>query len=202
MVNLLRRGTLEEAVLAFLRAEWKSPSSRKHLDVTKVSAKILEDPNLSDPAENLRRWQALGSRQRILGDLPGSTEWWVARIGRDELKGLSTGGYKLWKWLSAETRLVLKVAETIHRNGWPPSPGEELREELADAREAVPNILRDLKCGKKLDPLLLVGSAVGGPFRVIEGTKRATALCLLHCLKGAVCEGIDALLGISPETAL
>lgn len=202
MVDVVRPGTLEEAVLAFLRAEWKSPSSRRHLDVTNVSERIIKDPDLTDPAENSERWRALGKRQIILRNLPGSTEWWVARIGADDLKDLRTGEYKLWIRVSDGTRLLLKVAETIHRDGWPWSSDQELQEELAQAREAVPNILRDLKNGKKLDPLLLVGNAVGGPFRLIEGTKRATALCLFHCLNGAVSEGIDVLLGIDPDIPL
>ncbi len=52
----LRRATLDDVVAAWLQAEIGSPRFGHHLRIADVDRRIIERPDLNDPAENsLRR---------------------------------------------------------------------------------------------------------------------------------------------------
>ncbi len=201
MAHLIRPAKLEEAVVALLRAERCSPTSARYLALKGVDQKIIDQPNYDSPKENALRWNALGDRRSVFLNLPLDTAWWAATISGEELAGLFAEDYKAWNLCSGGSRRLLRAAQAIRDSAPPPSKDPTIERELDEIWQAIPAICGALNGGEMIEPLILVGSEQAGPFCVIEGTKRATALCWRHCLESVPCPGVNVLLAIVPLTA-
>lgn len=193
----IRRATRDEVVAAWLQAEAASPRFGHHLRLSDVDRRIIERPDLTNPAENALRRQLLRYRDDILNTIPDDSEWWAAELSAEDLAGLLAINYPAWEIYSGGTGTLLKVAEAV-RDGLRPAAGDaKIQEGLVAIRENVQGIARALDEGRSLGPLILLGPRPEGPFTVIEGNKRAAALCRHHCLDAVPCAGLAAFVGLT-----
>ena len=193
----LREATLQEIIAAWLQAEVASPRFGHHLRLTDVDRRIIDRPDLNDPAENSLRRRLLRYRDDILTTIPGDTGWWAAELSGEDLAGLLAINYPAWEIYSGGTGRLLRVAEAV-RDGLRPAADEALIQDgLVAIRENVEGILRTLEAGRSPGPLILLGHRPEGPFTVIEGNKRAAALCRRHLLDGVPCQGVTAFVGVT-----
>jgi len=196
-VRLLRRSSLAEVVAAWLRAEMDSPRFGHHLRLGDVDRRLIEQPDLNDPAENALRRQLLRYRDDILTAIPNDTVWWEAELSGEDLPDLSAINYPAWEIYSGGTGKLAAVADAIRR-GWCPAAAVVIRDGLAAIRENVRGIHEALEVGTAVGPLVLLGRSADGAFTVIEGNKRAAALCWRHYLDRFPCAGIPVFVGVSP----
>ncbi len=189
---------LDEAVAAWLQAEVKSPQfSSQYVGLRDSDRHIIYYPNLDDREENSRRRQFLSYRGGILKDISGISEWFRAELSADDLRGLHASPYPSWEIYSECTGKLVKVADAI-RNGFMPRVLDpQIQQGLGTIQQNVRGLYALLNDGKTIEPLILLANNNVGPFTVIEGTKRATALCWRHCLDDAPCPGVPAFVGIT-----
>jgi hypothetical protein len=162
-----------------------------------VDRQIIERPDLNDPAENALRRQLLRYRDDILTTIPDTTEWWEAELLPEDLFGLLAINYPAWEIYSGGTGKLVKVAEAIRDGSRPPADDPKIADGLAAIQENVQGIYSALTAGKTVGFLVLLGTAATAPSTVIEGNKRAAALCWRHCLDGAPCASVLAFMGIT-----
>ncbi len=195
----LRRASVQDVVVAWLRAERDSPSCKRYLRLDPCVEQILENPNPYNADENLKRWHALGERAHILKSLPGNTEWWLANLTAEDLAKLRAWPHDTWVRYSDGTRGLLTVAEAIRDDKCPLGETPPIQRGLAEIRDGVVNIYRGLKQGGRYGELVVVAREWNDRPIVIEGTKRATALCWHHCLEREPVEMIFGYVGISAQ---
>lgn len=195
----IRRATRNGVVAAWLRAEVASPRFGHHLRLNEVDRQVIERPDLNDPAENSLRRHLLRYREDILTTIPDDTEWWAAELAAGDLAGLFAINYPAWHIYSRGTGRLLEVAEAIRDAVCPSADDAKIADGLAAIRENVRGIYRALAGGRSLEPLVLLGREAAGPFTVIEGNRRATALCWRHRLDGVPCPGVSAFIGITSK---
>jgi hypothetical protein len=174
-----------------------SPRFGHHLRLTDVDRRIIERPDLNDPAENSLRRRLLRYRDDILTTIPDDTAWWAAELSGEDLAGLLAINYPAWEIYSRGTGALWKVAEALRDGLRPAADDAKIREGLVAIRENVEGISRALEEGRSAGPLILLGRRAEGPFTVIEGNKRAAALCRRHLLDGVPCQGVAAFVGVT-----
>lgn len=186
---------MDEVLAAWLRAEVDSPRFGHHLPIGDVDRRILENPDLNDPAENALRRHLLRYRDDILMTIPPDTEWWEAELSADDLAGLYAINYPAWEIYSGGTGRLLAVAEAVRGGLRPAAQDPRIADGLEAIRTNVAGIHRALAGGKTVGGPVLLGRRREGPFTVIEGNKRAAALGWRHCLEGVPCGAVPALVG-------
>jgi hypothetical protein len=196
-VRRLRQATLHEVIAAWLQAEAASPRFGHHLRLTDVDRRIIERPDLNDPAENSLRRQLLRYRDDILTTIPDDTGWWAAELSADDLFGLLAINYPAWEIYSGGTGRLLHVAEAVRDGARPASDDALIQDGLVAIRENVEGICRALEAGRPPGPLILLGRRAEGPFTVIEGNKRAAALCRRHLVDVVPCQGVTGFVGVT-----
>lgn len=185
-------------MLHFLRAEVKSELTSKYLSLEGVDPKIINEADLNSPSENFHRWRALGHRQGVLAKIPWYTKWWLARLDGEELgELLADQCYETWRTLSRGTWRLLTAAEAVRNRERFASDKPDVQAELPEQTKAIREIYDSSDGTREMGVLILVRAEEGGPLTVIEGIKRATALCWRHCLDGVPCPGIEAYVGIT-----
>ena len=194
----LRQATRDEVVAAWLRAEVGSPRFGHHLRLSDVDRRVVERPDLNNLAENALRRRLLRYRDDILTTISQDTVWWEVELAAEDLSRLLAINYPAWEIYSGGTGKLLRVAEAVRDGSLPSSDDPKIADGLAAIRENVGGIYRALKAGQGVGALILLARDRAGPFTVIEGNKRAAALCWRHCLDGIPCPGAPAYLGITP----
>lgn len=198
-MKFLRRSSRYAVVAAWLHAELDSPRFGHHLRLGDVDRGLIARPDLNDPAENALRRQLLAYRDDILMTIPDDAEWWEGELAPGDLARLFAINYPAWEIYSGGTGRLVKVAEALRDGPGPTSDNSRISGGLTAIQENVGGIYRDLTGGRAVGPLILLGRRADGPFTVIEGNKRAAALCWRHCLDGIPCAGLPALAGITPR---
>ncbi len=193
----LRRATLDDVVAAWLQAEAASPRFAHHLRPGEVDRQVIERPDLNDPAENSLRRQLLSYRDDILTTIPDDAEWWEAELAAEDLATLFAINYPAWEIYSGQTGRLVKVAEAIRDGARPVAAEPKIQEGLVAIEENVRGIYRGLAEGKSVGTLVLLGRRAAGPFTVIEGNKRAAALCWRHILDRVPCPGVPGFIAIT-----
>lgn len=193
----MRRSSLAEVLAAWLRAEADSPRFGHHLRVGEMDRRIIEDPDLDDPAENALRRRLLAYRDDILTTIPDDTEWWACELRGQDLARLFAINYPAWEIYSGWTGRLAQVAAALRDGPHPTVDDPQIRDGLGAIREHVRGIYGALTSGKTMGSLVLLGRQAEGPFTVIEGNKRAAALAWRHCLEGVTCPGVPALIVIT-----
>jgi hypothetical protein len=135
-------------VLAFLKGEW----SRWRL-ADRGDVKLITEPDLTDPIQNLARRRLLQSiRGVLLAQIPRDTRWF-------EVKHLSARHF--WQ------------LRNIHRSDW---SGHSHTHELLEMARLQPERLRQESNSWGSWRPVLWGHNRTGPFTIIEGNHRLTAL--------------------------
>jgi hypothetical protein len=167
-----------EMVATFLQAELASPrfepSILAKLERDGRDRSVIEEPDLSNPADNAYRAQVLGELrgygrdQDVFQDVPADVRWYRAWATKDDLAQVRYIDYDYWTELSGGTRLAMDAAERIRQGIEAFRVGNGAYWYLAEA----------LKAGATFPELILVGSNEGGPHVLLEGHTRLTAYFL------------------------
>ena len=72
-MRLVGPSSVDEMVLAFLRAEIDAP--RYQLFFANVNRRLIEEPDLTDGAQNRARREALAYRHGLYDRVPADTSW-------------------------------------------------------------------------------------------------------------------------------
>jgi len=157
-----RRVTVHDMHLAFLVAE----RERYAPALARFGPGLVDAPDLADPEQNRLRMRMLYyMRRHLVGEIPPDTEWHEVR------------------WLTDEHVDELRV---IGRCEWDnPLDRNQLRRVAARAPRAAPPTL-------PLGPIVLWGHGRGGPFTILEGNHRLTALVAAGAqFQASACVGLS-----------
>ena len=191
------RVTLHHVIAAWLRAELCSPCFRDYLQTDDSDLRIIKDPDVTNADENIRRRQLIAYRGGIIEDIANSTEWREATRGVDDLAGLFASPYPSWELFSGCTGKIIRVAEAVRNGVRLRVCDRAVQQSLDEISKHVGEIYAGLGGESVRGRLILLARSLLGPYTVIEGTKRATALCWRHCLETVPCYGTPAFVGIT-----
>lgn len=194
-MRALRPSSEDEMVAVFLRGELASerfgPGIERALADAGTDRRLLEEPDLSDPAANALRRRLL-AELRGYGDeglfhgFPKDVQWRWAALAPEELLAVRYIEYSYWVELSGGTRLAKdgarRLREGVEPFGVPPDGFFELAAELA--------------ASKRFSALILVEGPAG--LVVLEGHARLTAYALEPT---AIPEELEVLVGSSPSAS-
>lgn len=160
-----------EMVLAFVRAEFDSPRFGPMIRfVLAGDARLVNEPDLADLAENVIRRQALvavrgyGRDDMLFRGFPSEVEWSRLAFTVSEVGELLYANYPTWVKLSGGSRRVRDGAANIG-----------LVDVDEDINEHVPAVERALTGGSECPELILVAESQESDHVILEGHTRATA---------------------------
>jgi hypothetical protein len=186
----------DEMVAVFLRAEIASPrfgpAILAILRRDGCDRRIIDRPELADPAANAYRRRVLGEHRGyrrdadVFKDFPGDVRWYRARATIADLARVRYIDYDYWVELSGGSRLAADAAARIRRGIEVFGVGSGGFWRLAEA----------LCAGAVFPELILVGRDERAPLVVLEGHARLTAYLLRpECAPRA----LPVLVGYSPR---
>jgi hypothetical protein len=178
-MQLLHRVPAEEMVATFLRTELASSRFEQAilaiLDRDGQDRRIIEHPDLANPADNEYRAQVLGEHRGygrdddVFTSVPADTRWYRAQATKADLAQVRYIDYDYWTELSGGSRFAVDAAERIRRGIEAFRIGNGAYWYLAEA----------LKAGASFPELILVGADECGPLVLLEGHVRLTAYFLV-----------------------
>ncbi len=188
-MRMVRPISEAEMVALFLSTEYPSP--RTHQQILQVLQRegwppgIIEQPNLRDEQENVRRRSILGAYRgygqnpdyfeglpldvEYLGyfeGFPPDVQWERAMLSRQELERVKYIEYDYWVQLSRGSRLPRDAARTI-------LAGDEV---FGVSHQGVLQMAEAFRAGALFPTLILVGKNRVSPLVVLEGHMRLTAM--------------------------
>lgn len=194
-MRLLRPSREAEMVALFVRTELPAARFRDKLQALLerdgLPERVITDPDLDDDAENQARLRLLtqhreyGTRTGLFDGFPDDVRWQWMAITPAELARVRYIDYDYWVELSGGTRLATDAAPLI-RAGVAPF-GVSSAWALGMAREVA--------CGARFPPLILVITEPGGDLVVLEGHARLTAFMLA---RDQLPPELEVLVGSSP----
>lgn len=135
---------------------------------------VITRPDLCSAEENAYRARLLyvargyGARTGLLSGLPRGVRWKRAYMNLAELSKVKYINYSYWIELSGGSRLPGDGADGV-RSG---------RTSSGESARGFWNIARKLDRGERLPEMIIVANGRRGPFIVLEGHTRLTALML------------------------
>ena len=167
-----------EMVAAFLRAEFASPRFEPiilaKLERDGRDRRLIEQPDLANPADNEYRAQVLGEHrgygrdEDVFTSVPPAVRWYRGQATKSDLAQVRYIDYDYWTELSGGSRLAVDAAERIRQGIEAFHVGNGAYWYLAEA----------LKGGASFPELILVGVDESGPHALLEGHVRLTAYFL------------------------
>lgn len=174
-MQMLGPASRDQMVLEWLRSERFKPGAPA------VSAGLLDEPDLTDIAENRTRFDALYSyRHPIISQvLPGVEPVWVSIEARD-LPHLHIVPTFDWFLDTGGTFRLTDTARHLQPGRGYLSPRG--REAIRHHREVMAKVayLAGYDAAATGEVIILIARDVAGPYTIIDGTHRATALYLSH----------------------
>jgi hypothetical protein len=161
--------SVDEMVLAFLRAEVDSPRYREFFVALGLDRRLVEQPVLTDPGQNKARADALAAhRGNYVGALPLDTTWQRWALTLAELGDALYAKYVTWQRLSGGTRRIRDGAANVDKL--------QCYENGHDINAGIRATARAIDEGKPMPELIAVAEAADGRNLVLlEGHTRATA---------------------------
>ena len=169
----------EEMVATFLRTELASyrfePTILALLERDGRDRSVIEQPDLTNPADNEYRAQVLGEHRGygrdkdVFTSVPPDVRWYRAQATKADLARVRYIDYDYWTELSGGSRLAVDAAARIRQGIEAFRVGNGAYWYLAEA----------LKAGASFSELILVGSDERGPLVLLEGHTRLTAYFLV-----------------------
>lgn len=183
----LRPLSEDEVIAEFLRNEFHH--SEFHENRGRFQ-RVVEHPDLSNPAENaLRRALLFRRRGPLWRELPPDTQWWETELQPADLERIRFFPRAQWRKLSRGRFYVSEIVDRIRQqNG---SLDESFRRKL----NAVSSELR--QDGRDSTSILLIGEDESSPLTIIEGNHRVAAALLAG--SGVLAEHFRVLCGFSPH---
>jgi O-antigen/teichoic acid export membrane protein len=167
-IRILRPVTQDEVIAEFLKNDFSSPAFHEYHQVLR---ELVMRPNLSDPAENMKRKALLFIRHLALWkELPSDTQWYEVELRPEELAGVRCFPRAHWRKLAQGDFSVPAVAERM-RSG---IDGAEpmLRGKL----DAIAN--RISSGDPEMGVIVLIGLNEREPVTVLDGNHRLMAAML------------------------
>jgi hypothetical protein len=184
----LRPATLDQMVLAFLRAEidserfgscYQAPLAQSGFD----RRTLIDSPDLHSTRQNVARRAVLATvRGGIFQGFPADVTWRRVALEKTDTPRLKYLNHRNWTEFSGGTRLVSDGAKNIHSRILPNNTNPQI---LA--------IADDVRNGKTYPELIAVAGE-GQDIILVEGHMRATAYIL-----AGWSVSIDCILGASPS---
>jgi len=171
-VRFINDASVDEMVLAFLRAE--ANSARWGNAFANLDRRLINEPELTDPAQNTARADALAAhrgdvraRTGFFQGLPLDTTWQRWAVTPAELGGVLYANYVTWIKLSGGTRRIRDGSANVQR----------LQVfESHDINAGIRATARAIDEGQPMPELIAVAQAADGRDLVLlEGHTRATA---------------------------
>lgn len=172
----------EEMVAHFLRTEIHSArfgdEIRRLLERDQIATNIIEQPDLSDPAENAQRADLLGEfrgyrrNADVFTDLPDDVQWWRAFVSREDLERVKYLNDEYWIEFSGGSRLVSEAAQRI------------LSGMMPDVADGYRSLAQAFARGDRFPEMILLYNPKEDELVLLEGHVRMTAyLLFLRLLK-------------------
>jgi hypothetical protein len=198
-MRVIRESSEAEMIATFLQAEIDSPQWGRYfddLDKYRLTEAMIREPDWENPTENKRREQLLGSYRHwgrdqltLFQGWPTDLRWLLVTLTREDLTNVRCIGEKGWFRFTNGT---LKIADGVERiNRGDADIPENIRV------DAIKEIADEIREGRELIPLIMIGKEDGSKMAVVEGNTRITAFQM----SGADME-IDVLLGVTDVESL
>ncbi|MBV9278696.1 MAG: hypothetical protein JOZ41_01315 [Chloroflexi bacterium] len=168
----------EEMIATFLRTELTSSRFEQTilsiLERNNRDRSVIEEPDLSNPADNRYRAQVLseyrgyGRDRDVFTSVPDDVHWYRAQVTKADLARVRYIDYDYWTELSGGSRLAVDAAERVRQGIEVFGVGNGGFWYMAEA----------LKTGATFPELILVGAVGGGPLVLLEGHVRLTSYFL------------------------
>lgn len=159
--------SINEIILVFLTGEYNE-CVKNFGELALIHKEIIQNPNLNNESENSIRSMLLAFRIGIMAQIPLSTKWYkVSSINESNLNELYS----------------------INDTGW--VSDEDNNELLKVAKRKKINLKTD---SQNFIAPILFGHNKYGPFTILEGNKRLTAIAAANARFNSVCY-----IGLSPD---
>jgi hypothetical protein len=165
----IARVTEAEVIAEFLKGEFYHPEydrDRSFFDA------LVNDPRLTDPAENaLRRALLFRRRATMWRELPVDTQWWEVELEPDDVERVSVFPRAQWRDIARGNFRASHVAELLRHEFNPKRPGK-LVSKIRALRTTMWN-------DGPRSTILLIGIDETQPATLLEGNHRFVASLLL-----------------------
>ena len=190
-MEFLRIVTEEEVLGTLLQIEYRTRDLKSQ--TAPSLHPIIERPNFESPAENAARAHVLWTFRAVLLRYlppPDRVVWWAARLGEDEFRRLFVIREKDWEVFSARTFRLSVTAERFH--------GQEAGDPTR--RQGIQALVQAARSDALDTRLILYAGTKDGPFTILDGNHRATALYIAHFLeeRGHPFRPLTVFVGLSP----
>ena len=185
----------EEMVAHFLLTELRSERFGKQiqrlLQRNRLNPKIIEQPDLKNPSENLHRANLLGEFRGygrdagVFKDLPDDVQWWRAFLSQADLQRVKYINDDYWTEFSGGSRLVRDAAQRIVSGAMPEVAAGYL------------SLARALEQGAQFPELILFYNPKVEELVVLEGHVRVTGYMLYLLLSQDTPLELPVLVGCS-----
>jgi hypothetical protein len=167
--------TRDDVNLYWLRSEW----SKLHLP--DEARRLIDNPDLNDPAQNAERSRILRNyRGFVLDYIPADARYRHVQVEEEDLPKLFF--LTCWDWF-LDTGRTFALTNTLthlqHGRGGDIAGKRESVDHLRTVEEKIPYI-RNYQADVSDEYLILVASKDSGPYTIIDGTHRAAALLMEH----------------------
>lgn len=171
-VEKLGSSTRDELILVWLRSEWNGVRQPRP-----AGRQLIDNPDLNDPAQNVTRTELLfRDRQKILQELPYEMQPEWVNIEPADLPNLYVVPTFDWFLDTGRTyRLIDTTANLAPGRGFLTAQGRRPTEHLAKV-DGLASRLANYDAATTDEVLILIAADGAGPFTIIDGTHRATAL--------------------------
>lgn len=171
-MHVIRKGSPQEAVLSWLKAELYSErfkndlaESLKQLNLTET---LITNPDLEDADENVLRYKVLKNYRDWLEDDLEACDWSLVEYDKADVEQLEYIDYSYWNELSDQTHKVGVAAKNIEN-------GKVVFDVPNDRFWSVAHAFEN---SENFEPIIVLKDATDRSPRIIEGHVRATAYSL------------------------
>ena len=171
----IRDSSEDEMIAIYLQTELSSVRFRQklelHMQQEKIDARIIQEPDWHNAAENVLRrtllgvYRGYGQNEDYFPDFPVDVRWERVGLSREELERVRYIDWEYWLDLTDGTRMAIDGA----RNAL---AGKVVYDVSSDGLVSLAIALRQ---GARFPPLILVAKDVKAPVVVMEGHARLTA---------------------------
>jgi hypothetical protein len=171
----IRDSSEDEMIAIYLQTELSSVRFRQklelHMQQEKIDARIIQEPDWHNAAENVLRrrllgvYRGYGQNEDYFPDFPVDVRWERVGLSREELERVRYIDWEYWLDLTNGTRMAIDGA----RNAL---AGKVVYDVSSDGLVSLAIALRQ---GARFPPLILVAKDVNAPLVVMEGHARLTA---------------------------
>ena len=173
-MQVIRTSSRAELITVWLKSEWDAPPTRE------ADRRLVDEPDLNDPAENATRQQLLyRDRKIILEKVPEPTEYLVMQLDAADLPKLHVMTCLEWYLDTGGTfRLSDTVTNLARGRQFRHGPIHQPIDHLTAVDALAPKLLAYETTTE--ENLIIIAADAAGPYSIIDGNHRAAALYRNH----------------------